>query len=151
MRTRRLTLLDCWRATRAYCVPFAGRLSPQTRWKLFRQLLYNRRMGPSTAIEHEGRLLAVAGLVSGIPGVAEAWSVHLPGAKNHPLRFVRCCRRWLARQIPNYHRVQACVADAPQLHQFCHVLGFQAETRLLKADAEAGPVYVYAIWPREVI
>lgn len=151
MKTRRLRYLDCWRATRAYAVPDAARLSPAGRWRLFRRLLLNRRLGPSTAIEHGGKLLAVAGLVTTVPGVAEAWSVHLPAAREHPLAFVRCCRRWLAQQLRDYHRVQACVADVYELHGFCHAMGFQAETRLLRADAMGGTVYVYAIWPVRMV
>lgn len=152
MRTRRLRYLDCWKATQGYAVPQAGLLSPAGRWRLFRRLLLNRRLGPSTAIEHDGRLLAVGGLVTSVPGVAEAWSVNLPAAREHPVGFIRCCRRWLAGHLRDYHRVQACVADVYELHGFCHAMGFQAETRLLRADAMGGTVYVYAIWPelREV-
>ncbi len=139
---RNATTLDLWRITRAYNVPGAARLSPCGRWRTFRRLQMQRRLGPCSSLWEDGRLCAVGGLCETVPGVAEAWAVVSPHAGRKPLRFVRTCRAWLDRQ--RYRRISASVADLYELHAFCHLLGFACETKLHCADAAGGPVYIYA-------
>lgn len=105
--------------------------------------------GKAWAAHHEGRVLAIFGVLSYDEGVAQLWTVVADKIGAAGLRF--CIKMWrqltACYMVTTYRRVEFSVEhDYVAGHQLARLLGFQEEGRLHRRGPSGKDHILYARW-----
>lgn len=97
-----------------------------------------------TVVDHEGRIIAIGGVMERWPGNAACWAVFAPGARKYMPAITALTREVL--DTVEINRIEIAVrCDFPQGHEWAHELGFKAEAECLRAyDADGHDCSIYA-------
>jgi hypothetical protein len=80
---------------------------------------------------HDGRILAIVGIIDMWPGVCELFSKASIYCPQHTLIFARTLKRYLKEMAPRYHRIQMLVRDTEWHNKFLAWFGFIDEGTLV--------------------
>lgn len=103
-----------------------------------------------TALDEEGKIVAVGGLAEMWEGRALAWMLIDRDAGKHFVALHKVVKHMLA--IAPYRRIEANAAvEFPEAHRWLRMLGFEVEAPLLRAfRGDGGDSSMYALVRKEV-
>ena len=110
-------------------------------------LEFNKARGPSWSLEHDGDIVACAGVLVLEPGRGDAWALTSELVHRYPLAFHRRVKWCLADIMSNFnlHRIQ-CVCDCEHATslKWLNRLGFTPEGRLRQFTGDGRDVFILA-------